>query len=65
MIGSHLYDPLEDRRIDDVIVKNILPLFIKMAESFENLNTDYQNATYLCSCHYFNLVVRAASSFSY
>jgi len=33
MIGSQLYDPLEDRRIDDVIVKNILRLSFKMAES--------------------------------
>ena len=28
------YD-LEDRRIDDVIIKNFSPLFSKMAESFE------------------------------
>jgi len=32
------HDLLEDRRIDDVIIRNIFPLFLKMAESFENLD---------------------------
>ena len=31
------YDLLEDRRIDDVIIKTFTLCFLKMAESFENL----------------------------
>ena len=31
------YDLLEDRRIDDVIIKTFALCFLKMAESFENL----------------------------
>ena len=36
MVLTH--DPLEDRRIDDVIITNIFSLFFKMAESFKNLD---------------------------
>ena len=36
------YDLLEDRRIDDVIIKTFALCFLKMAESFENL-ADWEN----------------------
>ena len=38
LIGSHLVslsDLLEGRRIDVVIIKNVFPLYFKMAENFE------------------------------
>ena len=36
------YDLLEDRRIDDVIIKTFALCLLKMAESFENL-ADWEN----------------------
>ena len=36
------YDLLEDRRIDDVIIKTFALCFLKMAESSENL-ADWEN----------------------
>ena len=32
------YDLLEDRRVDDVNITNIFPLFFKMVESSQNLD---------------------------
>ena len=40
MVLTH--DLLEDRRIDDVIIKTFALCFLKLAESFENL-ADWEN----------------------
>ena len=41
------YDLLEDKRIDDVIIKTFALCFFKMAESFEHNTAERRNLNYL------------------